>query len=88
MSWIKLTQNKNKEVQELPITPMHFAWASLGTVVSLLIFLALGDYEAAQLAAIAMVGLRTTSWYFYDKPIDLFFAGIYLVLVVSWQLLI
>tara|TARA_B100000029_G_C16947290_1_gene731169 strand:+ start:117 stop:374 length:258 start_codon:yes stop_codon:yes gene_type:complete len=85
-----LTQNKNKEVrvQEPPISQTHFALASLFTVSSLLIFLALGDYEAVQMSAIAMIGLRATSWYFYDKPIDLFFTIIYLVLVASWQLLI
>ena len=83
-----MTQNEKKEKQTPPISQTHFALASVFTVASLLIFLVSEDYEAVQLAAIAMVGLRATSWYYYSKPTDFFFAVIYLGLVAAWQFLL
>jgi hypothetical protein len=86
--WISLTQNEKKEKQTPPISQTHFAWASVFTGASLLLFLAFGDYEAVQLAAIAMAGLRATSWYYYGRPTELFFAIVYLGLVAAWQFLL
>ena len=72
------------EEDKPPVSQSQFAWASLGIVGSLFLFLAAGNLTGVQVAALTMSGVRATSWYYYSKPIDLIFAIAYLGLVASW----
>jgi len=71
-----------------PLSQVQFAWASLGTVAALFLFLGAGNLQGVQVAALTMAGIRSVSWYYYEKWVDLAFAIAYMGLVATWQLLI